>query len=70
MEWGLVIHKLSLSGELEGGVDVHDLDDFVWKTAFGDEHVSIGAEKLAPAIVAGGWTWVFCSLIGFECPYY
>ena len=67
MEWGLIIHKLSLSGDLKDGVDVHDLDDFVWKTAFGDEHVSIGAEKLATAIVAGGWTYTWCSIMNTDC---
>ena len=61
---------LAQSDKLLHGLDVQDVGDFIFDVAFGGVPEPIGAEELAQAIVAGGWTWDFCGIMNFDCPYY
>ena len=45
---------------------VLDIKDFIWNTV-GGIYDPIGPEKLAQAIVAGGWTYTFCSMMNVDC---
>ena len=66
-EWGRVIGRLKRSGTVMSSKDAKDLDDLVLETAFGIEMEPIGPEKLATAIVAGGWTYTWCSIMNTDC---
>ena len=47
--------------------DVEDMVDLVYATAFDIEMEPIGPEKLATAIVAGGWTYTWCDITNIDC---
>ena len=64
-EFNTAISRLERSGDMDI-MEVEDTSDFIWNTV-GGIYDPIGPDKLAQAIVAGGWTYTFCDMFDYDC---